>query len=114
MSIVTPPLDSHSQVQDKSLGHLLYGLMSAFPLFFIPVLMSLWLNIIQRNIPNDSLLFNHLRWQKVSIIGLASAFLVGYLSTGFWFSVPCYLLGMVWFSYRIFKGWLSLHDGFKV
>ncbi|NKF50969.1 hypothetical protein G3R49_10385 [Shewanella sp. WXL01] len=114
MSIATPPACSQALVEDKSLGYMLYGLMSAFPLFFIPVLVSLWLNLIQKNVQPNSLLGSHLRWQKFSIIGLALAVLMGYLSAGMWFSLPILLTGIVWFCYRVFKGWLSLNDGIRL
>ena len=90
------------QVEDNSLGHFLYGLMSAFPLFFVPVLLSLWFNLIQKNINPDSVLGSHLRWQRMSIIGLCPFFIAGY-----W-------LSPLWLSYRIFKGWISLNDGLAV
>ncbi|MCL1141442.1 hypothetical protein [Shewanella gaetbuli] len=100
--------------QDNTVGHFLYALMSAFPLFFIPVLMSFWLNLIQKNIQPNTLLASHLRWQRLSIIGLCPFCIVGYLMNPMWLSISIYLLGVMWFSYRIVKGWLSLNEGLMV
>jgi uncharacterized membrane protein len=97
--------------EDVTLAHLLYGLMSAFPLFFMPVLISLWLNLSQKHVIADTLLASHLRWQKQSIFGVIPIMLLGYLAGTLWLSLSIYTLGVSWFCYRIFKGWLSLHDG---
>lgn len=105
---------SKQTTQDNTVGHFLYAMMSAFPLFFIPVLVSLWFNLIQKNIKPNSLLATHLRWQRLSIIGLCPFFILGYLLTPMWLSIPVYLLGISWFSYRIFKGWISLNEGVMV
>lgn len=114
MSMMPSNMLPVQQVEDNSLGHFLYGLMSAFPLFFVPVLLSLWFNLIQKNINPDSVLGSHLRWQRMSIIGLCPFFIAGYWLSPLWLSLPMYILGVSWFSYRIFKGWISLNDGLAV
>ncbi|WP_394129731.1 hypothetical protein [Shewanella maritima] len=114
MTTASPQICADSLIKDKSLGHFLYGLMSAFPLFFLPVLISLWLNLIQKHVEPSSLLASHLRWQKVSIMGLAVMLFAGYMSAGLWISLPLYLIAIAWFCYRVFKGWLSLNDGVKL
>ena len=97
--------------EDRSLGHLLYGLMCAFPLFLLPVVLSLLINFSQRHIASTSLLGSHLRWQRHSIFGLLSLMALGYWSNALWLSLSFFALGVIWFSYRIFKGWLNLTDG---
>ncbi|UCX03904.1 MULTISPECIES: hypothetical protein [Shewanella] len=113
-TLSTSTSTSTSTSQDNTVGHFLYAMMSAFPLFFIPVLMSFWLNLIQKNIKPNSLLASHLRWQRLSIIGLCPFFIAGYLLSPVWLSVSLYLMGITWFSYRIFKGWVSLNEGLMV
>lgn len=100
--------------EDNTLGHFLYGLMSAFPLFFIPVLFSFWINLIQKGVNPNSLLASHLRWQRISALGLCLFLLIGYAANPLWLSISIYVLGVSWFSYRIFKGWLSLNDGVSI
>lgn len=97
--------------EDVTLAHLLYGLMSAFPLFFMPVIVSFWLNMSQKYVVADTLLASHLRWQKQSILGVIPVLALGYFVGPLWLSMAVYSLGISWFCYRIFKGWLSLHDG---
>ncbi|WP_076542587.1 hypothetical protein [Shewanella sp. UCD-KL21] len=96
--------------EDLSLGHFLYALMSAFPLFFLPVFFSLLINISQNRIPANSLLGSHLRWQRNSMTGLMPLVILGYFTPQIWLSVPIFVLALGWFSYRIFKGWLGLND----
>ncbi|MDP5145163.1 hypothetical protein ORI98_01740 [Shewanella sp. ULN5] len=112
--MTTSNMLSTSTPQDKIVGHFLYAMMSAFPLFLIPVLVSFWLNLIQKNIQPNSLLGSHLRWQRLSIIGLCPFFIAGYCFNPTWLSITMYLLGISWFSYRIFKGWVSLNEGLMV
>ncbi|MDF0533719.1 hypothetical protein KDN34_11840 [Shewanella yunxiaonensis] len=105
---------AHSQLilaEDRSLGHFLYGLMCAFPLFLVPVVLSLLINFSQRQVAPASLMGSHLRWQRHSIFGLLMLMLLGYWVSALWLSLSFFALGMIWFSYRIFKGWLNLTDG---
>ncbi|ABE56027.1 conserved hypothetical protein [Shewanella denitrificans OS217] len=97
--------------EDVTLAHFLYGLMSAFPLFFMPVMLSFWLNVSQKQVPQASLLAAHLNWQRHSIIGVLPLLVLGYVAPQLWMSLVCYTVAISWFCYRIFKGWLSLHDG---
>ena len=112
--MTTSNMLSTSTPQDKTVGHFLYAMMSAIPLFLIPVLVSFWLNLIQKNIQPNSLLASHLRWQRLSIIGLCPFFIAGYCFSPLWLSITMYLVGISWFSYRIFKGWVSLNGNWRI
>lgn len=104
----------HSQslaLEDRSLAHLLYGLMACFPLFLVPAGLSLLINIYQPQQDPNSTMAVHLRWQRWSIMGLFTVFLVGYLASQQWLSTTLYVAGAVWFSGRVLKGWLSLIEG---
>ncbi|MFQ6371309.1 hypothetical protein [Shewanella sp. YIC-542] len=97
--------------EDRSLGHLLYGLMCAFPLFLLPVVLGLLINFSQRHIAPLSLMGSHLRWQRHSSFGLLLLIALGYWTGPLWLSLSFFAFGVIWFSYRIFKGWLNLTDG---
>lgn len=99
---------------DPSLVHLLYGLMTAFPLFFLPTLLGLVINLVHKPLCVSSMIKSHLRWQRHSIIGFAILSGVGFLLTPLWLSVSVYLLAILWFCHRILKGWLSLTEGIAV
>ncbi len=98
-------------LEDKSLAHMLYGLMACFPIVLIPAVLSLFINLNQRPNTLSSMLASHLRWQRWSIISMLLVMAVGYLSNQPWLSTTLYVAGAVWFSGRIFKGWLSLIEG---
>jgi len=105
---------THSEalpLEDKSLAHKLYGLMACFPILLLPAALSLFINLNQRQNTLSSVLVSHLRWQRWSIICMLLFMLVGYLSNQPWLSATLYVAGAVWFSGRIFKGWLSLIEG---
>ncbi|MCL1123076.1 hypothetical protein [Shewanella surugensis] len=97
--------------EDTSLGHFLYGLLAAFPLLLLPSLFSLLINMLQREAGMGDVLKSHLGWQRRSMFGLLAVLLLGYSLTVTWASMTLYLLGTVWFTARLFKGWLSLLEG---
>ncbi|QSX34728.1 hypothetical protein JYB87_05685 [Shewanella avicenniae] len=106
---------SHAiHAEDRSIGHFLYALMCAFPLFLLPVVLSLAINLNQKQFTAVSLMGRHLRWQRHSILGLLALCALGYWSNIGWLSLTFFALGVIWFSYRVFKGWLSLADGIEV
>ncbi|MDR8524757.1 hypothetical protein [Shewanella fidelis] len=107
----------HSQplaLEDKSLAHLLYGLMACFPLFLIPVALSLFINLYQPPNHSSRFIVQHLRWQRWSIIGFFLVLSAGYLVNIPWLSTTLYLAASLWFIGRIFKGWLSLIEGSNI
>lgn len=98
-------------IQDSSLAHLLYGLMTGFPLLLVPVLLSLSINLAQGREQMNELLATHLNWQRFSIIGLLAMLTIAYFIPPFWPSISLGIAALVWFSLRLVKGWLSLVDG---
>ncbi|WP_299002665.1 hypothetical protein [uncultured Shewanella sp.] len=107
----TSNLSSNQCREDVSLGHLLYGLLAAFPLLLIPALFSLIINMLQRESHMGDMLKSHLSWQRRSIFGLLFVLLIGYGFHPSWVSMLLYLFGTFWFTSRIVKGWLCLLDG---
>ncbi|NRD73100.1 hypothetical protein HQQ94_07575 [Shewanella sp. VB17] len=101
-------------INDPSLVHFLYGLMIAFPLFFLPTLLGLVINLYHKPVCVSLLIKSHLRWQRHSIIGFAILSGVGFLLSPLWLSVSVYLLATLWFCHRILKGWLNLTEGLTV
>ncbi|MGL4474767.1 MAG: hypothetical protein ACRCT7_10015 [Shewanella sp.] len=95
--------------EDVSLGHVLYGLQSAFALFLVPVLVGLVINLAQRT--PGALLNSHLKYQRHSTLGLIGLMTLGYLMADGWMSVLLYATALTWFCHRIIRGWLSLLDG---
>ncbi|MDR6963245.1 hypothetical protein [Shewanella putrefaciens] len=103
-----------AKIEDRSLGHLLYALMSGFPLLLLPVLLSLFINLSQRQSHGNALLVSHLRWQRHSNLIFIGLLVLGYWVPITWLSLSIYLFGIIWFCNRIIKGWLGLIDGIEV
>lgn len=113
MTLITSPsnLPSEKVQEDTSLGHFLYGLLAGFPLLLLPSLFSLLINMTQREASMGEVLKSHLAWQRHSMFGLLAVLLLGYSLNATWASMALYLLGALWFSTRVIKGWLSLLEG---
>jgi uncharacterized membrane protein len=103
-----------AKIEDRSLGHLLYALMLGFPLLLLPVLLSLFINLFQRQSHGNPLLTAHLRWQRHSNVIFIGILILGYSVPVTGFSLSIYLFGIIWFCHRIIKGWLSLVDGLAI
>ncbi|QFU21751.1 hypothetical protein FM038_006020 [Shewanella eurypsychrophilus] len=111
--MLSTPLHRAS-VDDPSLAHLLYALMSAFPVFFLPTLVGLFINLGQNTSCSGDMLSSHLRWQRHSIIGFMLVGGIGLSLTQVWLSFVICLTATLWFCHRILKGWLNLSDGVAI
>ena len=101
-------------MDDPSLAHLLYGLMTAFPLFFLPTLLGLAINLAHKPLSAGEVIQSHLRWQRHSILGFGLLSAIGFFLSPLWLSVSIYLVATLWFCHRIIKGWLNLTEGIAV
>ena len=101
-------------IDDPSLAHLLYALMTAFPLLFLPTLLGLIINLGQKSSSAGALVSSHLRWQRRSTIGFLVLGGVGFTLSQIWLSAIIYLIATLWFCHRILKGWLNLTDGVAI
>lgn len=103
-----------AKIEDRSLGHLLYALMSAFPLLLLPTLLSLFINLAQKPASTPSLLASHLRWQRHSNVAFLGLLILGYSVPITGLSLAIYVFALLWFCHRIIKGWLNLLDGLAI
>lgn len=103
-----------AKIEDRSLGHLLYALMLAFPLLLLPTLLSLFINLAQKHESTPPLLASHLRWQRHSNVAFLSLLILGYVVPIVGLSLSIYLFALIWFCHRIIKGWLNLLDGLTI
>ncbi|QLE84614.1 MULTISPECIES: hypothetical protein [Shewanella] len=101
-------------INDLSLGHLLYGLMAAFPVFFLPPLLSLVINYGQKPALMDEVLYTHIRWQRWSIVATLAMLAVSYIVPLVWLSIAMAAVAMLWYCHRVLKGWLLLVEGKRV
>ncbi|MCE9677982.1 hypothetical protein LZP69_02080 [Shewanella sp. AS1] len=108
MTSITP---QSMVINDHSLGHLLYGMMLAFPLFLLPPILGLVINFAQKHNRMDELLYSHIRWQRWSLLSLFSLLILAYSLPHIGFSLVLSLLTLAWFCHRTIKGWMALADG---
>jgi len=99
-----------TSAEDRSLLHLNYGLMSAFPLL-LPLLLGLALNLSLTKGYSGPLGRSHLRWQRHSMLGLVLLFPLSYNLPHGGAALVLMSLTLMWFVMRILKGWVSLIDG---
>lgn len=97
------------QLEDVSPAYLIYGLMSAFALLFVPVLLALIINLSQGN--RGKLLSNHIKWQRWSILLFLLATSVCWSVPQLWLASSIFALASLWFVSRIIRGWMRLTDG---
>ncbi|MCL2913385.1 hypothetical protein L2725_06235 [Shewanella corallii] len=98
--------------EDVSPAHILYGLMSAFALACVPVVLALVINLSQR--ARGAVLRSHLRWQRWSMLGFLGACLLAWSIPQVWLALTVLTLAVLWFANRIVKGWLRLADGLEM
>ncbi|WP_394200119.1 hypothetical protein [Shewanella waksmanii] len=101
-------------INDLSLGHLLYGLMAAFPVLFLPPLVSLMINYCQKPSLVGEILYSHIRWQRWSIVATLAMLAVSYILPLVWLSYGLASLALLWYCHRLVKGWLVLIEGKRI
>ncbi|MDB2385779.1 hypothetical protein N9W21_00350 [Shewanella sp.] len=99
---------------DKSLAHMLYGLMACFPILLLPALLSLFINLNQPLHSLNAVLASHLKWQRWSTLGMLLIVTAAYLNSHVWVSTGLYIVGIIWFSSRIVKGWVNLIEDRRI
>lgn len=95
--------------EDVSPAHLMYGMMSAFALAFIPVLLALVINFSQHG--SGVVMRSHIKWQRWSMLVFLSLSILAWLLPQGWMGLGVFGVAVVWFVHRIIKGWMALADG---
>ncbi|GLP97172.1 hypothetical protein [Paraferrimonas sedimenticola] len=97
--------------EDTTLVHLMYALFLAFPLYGLPAVLAMVINLTQSASRINSLTASHIRWQRQSAMVAAAIYVVSRFVEPTWLSLSLLSLCAAWFAYRIAKGWLRLTDG---
>jgi len=100
-----------SAVPNLRLTHIIYGLYAASLVFGVTALVGTVMNYVKREDVAGTVLESHFRWQirtfwfalLWAVVGVAT-----FLAVVGWFVL---IADLVWFIYRIAKGWLALNDG---
>ena len=101
----------HATDADKQVTTIIYALYAASLLVGVTFLVAIVMNYVKRDEVAGTFLESHFRWQirtfwfslLWTVIGVVLLFFV----------VGFFVLGanLLWFIYRIVKGWLMLNDG---
>ena len=88
----------------------LFGLVSIIG--FVIALIIVW---IKRDDAVGTVYYSHFRWQNRSFWWFLLWLVLLLIPTALTlFVVPFYVLAMVWFGYRMIKGWIRLNEGREV
>ena len=103
--------EAEKSVSDKSLTTIIYALYAASLVFGVTCLVAIIINYVKRDDVAGTWLESHFRWQIRTfwfsllwgLIGLATTFII----VGF----AILFADLLWYIYRIVKGWIRLNDG---
>jgi uncharacterized membrane protein len=102
---------SEARDADKQVTTIIYALYAASLLVGVTCLVAIVMNYVKRDDVAGTFLESHFRWQirtfwfamLWSVVGVASLFVfVGFFVLG---------ANLLWFIYRVVKGWINLNDG---
>jgi uncharacterized membrane protein len=103
--------EAEKSVSDKTLTTVIYALYAASLVFGVTCLVAIIINYVKRDDVQGTWLESHFRWQIRTfwfsllwgLIGLALTFV----------AVGIFVLfaDLLWYIYRIVKGWIRLNDG---
>ena len=98
--------------ENKTMTHVIYALYAASLLVGgITALVAIVLNYIKKEDVAGTFLESHFRWQiRTFWFGLLWGF-IGAILLLVLIGIPILVADVVWFIYRIAKGWLRLHEG---
>jgi uncharacterized membrane protein len=103
--------EAEKSVSDQNLTTIVYVLYAVSLLFGVTCLVAIVINYVKRDDVKGTWLESHFRWQIRTfwfsllwgLIGLATSFII----VGFF----VLFADLVWYIYRIVKGWVRLNDG---
>jgi len=103
--------EAEKSVSDKSLTTIIYALYAASLIFGVTCLVAIIINYVKRDDVQGTWLESHFRWQIRTfwfsllwgLIGLALTFVV--------VGIFVLIADLLWYIYRIVKGWIRLNDG---
>lgn len=96
---------------DKTVTTVIYGLYAVSLFVGVTCLVAIVMNYVKKDDVAGTYLESHFRWQIrtfwFSLLWSIIGFITFFIAIG-WFVL---IADLVWFIYRIVKGWLRLNDG---
>jgi len=114
MSTIPPPMPG-TAANDNTMLHVAYGLFALSFLIGVAAIAAVVIAYLQRGKSLSAMQHSHVEWQirtfwwglLLTAISFASPFLLGTMFVG----MLVFGLMLVWYIYRVAKGWLRLKDG---
>jgi uncharacterized membrane protein len=103
--------ESHAADPDKTLTTVIYALYAASLLLGITCLVAIVMNYVKRDDVAGTYLESHFRWQIRTFWFALLWSVIGVLTMVLMVGFVVLFANLVWFIYRIVKGWLNLNDG---
>jgi len=94
----------------KTLTTVVYGLHAASFIFGITSIIAVIVNYVKRDEVAGTWLESHFKWQIRTFWWGLLWLVIGTLTTPFIVGVPIIFVSVIWYIYRIVKGWLRLND----
>ena len=96
---------------NRTMTHAIYALYALSLFLGITALVAIVLNYIKKEDMAGTLFESHFRWQiRTFWFGLLWA-CIGGITSLILIGIPILIAALVWFIYRIAKGWLKLQEG---
>ena len=95
---------------NKTLTIVIYALYAASFIFFVTGIIAVIMNYVKRSDVAGSWLASHFKWQiRTFWWGLLWS-VIGFVTTPFIVGFPILFATVIWYWYRVIKGWLRLND----
>ena len=98
--------------ENRTFTHAIYGLYAASLLLGgITAIVAIVLNYIKKEDVAGTILESHFRWQIRTFWWSLLWGFIGAITFIILIGIPILVATVIWFIYRIAKGWLRLHEG---
>jgi uncharacterized membrane protein len=91
--------------------HVIYGLYATSLIVGVTAIVAIVLNYLKREEVAGSLLESHFRWQIRTFWFTLLWIVIGFATVLTGVGIPILMANLVWFIYRIARGWLALQEG---
>ncbi len=108
MSVDTPP---QADINNKNITQLIYALYAASLIVPITWLVAIILNYVKRDDVVNTLYESHFRWQMRTFWFSLLWSVIGGITTFIVIGFVILAVTLIWFIYRIIKGWLRMSEG---
>lgn len=111
MAVETLVATDPKMKENLTLTHVIYGLYGASLIFGITSIVAIVLNYIKREEVAGTFLESHFRWQIRTFWYTLLWGVIGVITLVILIGFAILIADLIWFIYRIAKGWLGLNEG---